>query len=53
VNFRIFAELIKIELKKEYLQWDVIRMKMKPWIDLRKMKKVYAPKKSIFGYLLN
>lgn len=42
VDFRTFAELIKMELDKEYLQWDVINKKMKPWIDLKRMKKAYG-----------
>lgn len=42
VSWKAFSAALEKEMKDYRLQWDPIKKKMKPWIDIREMNKVYG-----------
>jgi len=45
-----FASHVERELKKEKLQWNPIRRKMKPWISMKKLNRRYSPNRSCLPF---
>ena len=42
VSWKAFSTALEKELKDYRLQWDPLKKKMKPWIDIREMNKAYG-----------
>ena len=42
ISFRAFSKALEAELKNHRLQWDPIKKKMKPWIDLKGLNQAYG-----------
>ena len=42
VSFRAFSKALEAELRNHRLQWDPIKKKMKPWIDIKALNQMYG-----------
>lgn len=48
VSWKAFSKALEADLKNYRAQWDPIRKKMRPWIDIRALDKAYAKGKGLF-----
>mmetsp|Transcript_4032 Transcript_4032/g.7754 ORF Transcript_4032/g.7754 Transcript_4032/m.7754 type:complete len:369 (+) Transcript_4032:186-1292(+) len=42
ISLRAFSKALETELKNHRLQWDPIKKKMKPWIDIKALNQMYG-----------
>jgi Mg-chelatase subunit ChlD len=49
-DWKGFLKCITNIVEKEEKQWDPVKKKMAPWVDLKKIDKAYRPKRGLFGF---
>mmetsp|Transcript_3438 Transcript_3438/g.8163 ORF Transcript_3438/g.8163 Transcript_3438/m.8163 type:complete len:543 (-) Transcript_3438:105-1733(-) len=52
IEWESFVRYVEEKLQNEKLQWNPIQKKMKPWINVKKMKRMYGPKGPIQRWFL-
>ncbi|KAL9190696.1 hypothetical protein ACHAXT_000402 [Thalassiosira profunda] len=50
VDWKEFSKAVKTLLAKQQMQWNPMKKKVQPWIDVKKMDKIYSGKKSFFSW---
>lgn len=48
-DWKGFLKCITEMVQKEQKQWDPVKKRMAPWVDLKKLDKTYRPKRNLFG----
>jgi len=48
-DWKGFYKVLEQVVKTEALEWNPHTKKRGPWIDMKALKKLYAPKKGLFG----